>query len=158
MGVELTDAEINYGQRLLKERYPKINGLRTTLYQGKMQEVENSIQVIHCPSRFHWITVTTMNCKANKVRVFDSTFTYCDKETISTIRNFYQTGSEELKITMSQCQKQTGTKDFGLFSLAFAVALVFNLNPSKIKFNQKKMRGHLVDCFSKQVMMPFPCK
>ena len=52
MGVELTDAEINYGQRLLKEKYPKINGLHTTLYQGIVQEVENSIQVIHCPSRF----------------------------------------------------------------------------------------------------------
>ena len=158
MGVELTDAEINYGQRLLKEKHPKVNGLRTTLYQCRMQDGENSVQVVHCPSRFHWITVTTINCKANEVRVFDSLFSYCDKQTISIIRNLYQTGSEELKITMCRCQKQTESKDCGLFSLAFAVALVFKLNPSKIKFHQKKMRGHLVDCFTKKVMTPFPCK
>ena len=36
MGVELTDAEINYGQRLLKEKHPKVNGPRTTLYQCRM--------------------------------------------------------------------------------------------------------------------------
>jgi len=40
MGVELTDAEINYGQRLLKEKYPKINGLCTTLYQGKCKKLK----------------------------------------------------------------------------------------------------------------------
>jgi len=100
MGVELTNAEINYGQCLLKEKYPKINWIHATLYQGKMQEIKNSIQVVHCPSGFHWITITTMNCKANEVRVFDSTFTYCDKETTPIIRNLYHTGSEELKITI----------------------------------------------------------
>ena len=30
---------------------------------------------------------------------------------------------------MCRCHKQVGKKDCGLFSLAFAVALVFNLNP-----------------------------
>ena len=31
MGEELSDIEINYAQRLLKEKHPKINGLHTTL-------------------------------------------------------------------------------------------------------------------------------
>ena len=158
MGEELTDFEINYAQRLLKVKHPRVNGLRTTLYQGKMQEAKNSVQVIYCPSRFHWITVTTMNCKADEVRVFDSMFTHCDKQTTAIINNLYRSGSEKLTITMCRCQKQVGSKDCGLFSLAFAVALIFNLNPSKLKFRQQKMRSHLVECFTKQVMMPFPYK
>lgn len=158
MGEELTDAEIHYAQRLLKAKHPMVNGLRTTLYTGKLPEIENSIQIVHCPKRFHWITVTTINCKAGEVRVFDSTFTYCDKETVAIIHNLYQRDSEKLTITMCRCQKQRGGKDCGLFSIAFAVALVFNLSLSKLKFHQERMRTHLVDCFTKQVMMPFPCK
>jgi len=51
---------------------------------------------------------------------------------------------------MSRCQKQTGGMDCGLFAIAFAVALMFNLHPSKLKFNQQKMRSHLVECCTKQ--------
>ena len=154
MGEELTGAKINYAQRLLKAKHPKVNGLLTTLYQGKMQEIENSVQVVYCPSRFHWIIVTTLNCKAGEVRVAGlavflylvhlacillqycvATFTNCDKPSIVIINSLYQSGSEKLTITMCRCHKQVGSKDSGLFSLAFAVALVFNLNPSKLKFH-----------------------
>jgi len=59
---------------------------------------------------------------------------------------------------MSRYQKQSGDKDYGLFAIPFAVTLVFNLNASKLKFCQQMMRPHLVDCFNKKVMTPFPCK
>ena len=158
IGEELSDAEINYAQRLLKEKHPKVNGLRTTLYKGKLPEIQDNVQIAHCTARHHWITVTTINCKAGEVRVFDSVFTNCDKETEVLIRGLYQHKSKNTKIIMSRCQKQTGGMDCGLFAIAFAVALVFNLRPSKLKFNQQKMRSHLVECFTKQEMTPFPCK
>ena len=53
MREELTNVEVNYAQRLLKAKHPKVNGLHTTLYQGKMQEIETSVQVVYCSSRFH---------------------------------------------------------------------------------------------------------
>ena len=40
MGEELSDVEINYAQRLLKEKHPNVSGLRTTLYKGKIPEIE----------------------------------------------------------------------------------------------------------------------
>ena len=70
----------------------------------------------------------------------------------------YQSGSEKLTITMCKRHKQVGSKDCVLFSHAFAVERVFNLNPNKLKFHQEKMRSHLVDCFTEEVIMPFPCK
>ena len=158
MGEELSDVEINYAQQLLKEKHPNINGLRTTLYKGKIPEIENSVQIVHCLARHHWITVSTIDCMDVEVRVFDSLFTNCDKETEAVIRGLYQRETENIRIIMSRCQKQTSGSDCGLFAIAFAMALVFNEHPSKLKFNQQKMRSHLVECFTKQEMTPFPCR
>ena len=33
IGEELSDVEINYAQRLLKDKHPNVGGLRTTLYK-----------------------------------------------------------------------------------------------------------------------------
>ena len=65
---------------------------------------------------------------------------------------------EEAFSTMCRCQKQVGGTDCGLFSIAFADALAHGMNPGMLKFHQDKMRSHLVDCFNKQIMIPFPCQ
>ena len=72
MREELSDVEINYAQRLLKEKHPNVSGLRTTLYKGKIPEIEDGVQIVHCSTRHHWITVSTINCKDGEVRVLDS--------------------------------------------------------------------------------------
>ena len=101
---------------------------------------------------------TTVNCIQGEVKIFDSIFFNCDKETLQTMYTLFQHGSEHLTITMCRCQKQAGATDCGLFSIAYAVALVHGMNPGKLKFCQDKMRSHLVDCFNKQMMVPFPCQ
>ena len=110
IGEELSDIEINYAQRLLKEKHPNVGGLRTTLYKGKIPEVEDSVQIVHCSARHHWITVSTINCKKGEVRVFDSLFADCDKETEAVIHSLYQCDTEKIKIIMSRCQKQSGKR------------------------------------------------
>jgi len=72
MGDELSDSEINHEQRLLQARHPRVNGL---CLKGKLFNAINSVQIVHCPARHHWITTTTMNCMAGEVKVFDSLFT-----------------------------------------------------------------------------------
>ena len=85
MGKELSDLETNFAQELLKHQHPTFNGFKSTLAQEKpiLTEtfLQNNIQIIHCHGRHHWITVTTVNCKSGEVNVFDSAFSYCDKET-----------------------------------------------------------------------------
>ena len=66
-------------------KYPRVGGVQLTLYKGKFQEIESNIQIVHCPSRHHWITATTLKCKTGEVKIFDSVFTFCDKETIGII-------------------------------------------------------------------------
>ena len=92
------------------------------------------------------------------MKVYDSLFTYCDKETVKVIHDIYQDGTEKLTSTVCRYQKQREGKDCGLFTITSAVSLVLGLNPIKQKFHQAVMRSHLVECFTKQVMQLFPCK
>ena len=158
MGEELLDMEINFAQRLLKAQHPKCNGFQSTLVVRKVGQFENNIQIVHCASRHHWIAATTVNCTQREVKVYDSIFFTCDKETLLTLNTLYKRISEHLTITMCRCQKEAGGTDCGLFSIAFADALAHGINPGMLKFHQDKMRSHLVDCFNKQIMIPFPCQ
>ena len=163
MGQELSDLEMNLAQELLKVQYLKLNGFQSTLFQEKRKLSQdifltNTIQIVHCQARHHWVTATTIKCKLGEVKVFDSIFNHCDKETTWVIHNLFTTSRvPKLSITMGCCQKQKGDKDCGLFSIANATAVAFGLNPSKQKFNQSAMRMHLVRCFNAKKMSPFPC-
>ena len=42
------------------------------------------------------------------------------------------------------------------FAIAFAVALCFGLNPSKLIFEQNKMRDHLLHCLKENEFTNFP--
>ena len=146
MGQELSDLDINFTQHLLKVQYPELNGLKSTLLQGKKaaptdNSISNNIQIIYCQGRHHWITVTTVNCKAGEVKVFESSFNCCDKEMIRVINNLFTTDAmHKPTLTMGRCQKQQVGKDCGLLSIGFATALAFGLHPSKLKFDQSMMR------------------
>ena len=53
MGDELSDLHINLAQRIIKEQFSHINGLESTLLQGKRRTltedmVKNKLQIIHC--------------------------------------------------------------------------------------------------------------
>ena len=164
MGNELSDDEINLVQHLLKEQFSKLNGLRSTLFQSKQlglteKETRNKLQIIHCNSRHHWIVASTVGCTLNQVKVYDSLFTYCDKETESILFSLFQWNkSSKLVITVSRSQKQKGTVDCGLFAIANATAIAHGKNPSKLRYKQEVMRAHLIDCFNNKNMSLFPCK
>ena len=61
MSDELLDLHINLAQRILKEQFFHINGLESTLLQGKKHTLtdnmaKNKLQIIHCLEQHHWIT------------------------------------------------------------------------------------------------------
>ena len=123
------------------------SGLQSTLYQEKEQnltenDVNNKLQIIHCRSHRHWIVASTVGCRLGQVKVYDSLFTYCDKETASIIANLFQSRTSCLKpiITMSHCQKQKGGADWGLFAIANVTAMIaFGKNPCKLQFMQASL-------------------
>ena len=59
---------------------------------------------------------------------------------------------------MSNVQQQFGSSDCGLFAIAFTVHLAFGDDPQHIAFEQSQMRPHLLKCFQRKKMEPFPHK
>ena len=58
MGEELCDVDINLAQTLLWGQFPELGGLQSTFLQQKeapILEKKKMLQIIHCPSRHHWI-------------------------------------------------------------------------------------------------------
>ena len=99
MEQQLSDVEINFAQQLLKEQFPKVNGLTNTLYHEKRVEcgeasVLNKLQIVHCKTRQYWIVASTFGCSLNEVKVYDSLFYNCDNETEHFIANLFQMWSQ----------------------------------------------------------------
>ena len=161
MGEELTDLEINFAQQLLAEQFHHLNGLQSTLLQekdAKRISSKNRLQIIFCKERKHWVVATTINCIHGEVKVYDSLFQYLDQTSLKCIENLFEQDDVSPRIKMSQCRRQKGSKDCGVYAIAFATAIAFDQNPSRQNFKQEDMRAHLVNCFNKNQISVFPCK
>ena len=61
-----------------------------------------------------------------------------------------------LFIDVPYSQQQNGVSDCGRFAIAFAVHLAPGDDAAALNFDQSKMREHLLKCFQRKTMMPFP--
>ena len=161
MGEKLSDLDINAAQRVLKQQFPNIHGLESTLYQMKERrlnedQVKDKIQIIHCLQRQHWIVATTVGCEANVVKVYDSMFHSVDHPTEKVIVNLFQCTDILPTIKIGRSQKQKGLNDCGIFAIAYATAIAFGAQPEKQNMTQDVMRAHLVNCLSNEKFSVFP--
>ena len=123
MGAELSDITINYTQELLKIQFQQLNGLHATLLQERKVElseaqVKNKLQIIHCSKRHHWIVASTVNCKLEEVRVYDSLFSNIDKQTRNIIQNLCQaTSCKGLTSSLFDVKSKLEEKNVGCLAL-----------------------------------------
>jgi hypothetical protein len=148
---ELTDKHINFAQAILKAKFPTVTGFYPTMFQQRSRyendlSPTNSIQIIHCRHMRHWATLSTINCTNEEVKIYDSVYSCWDQETEDIVAKLFH---KKMKISMEPVQKQQGNTDCGIFSIAFAIALAANCNPSLIVFNQSSLRSHIKTCFEK---------
>ena len=68
----------------------------------------------------------------------------------------FSSGENKPRVKLSPSQKQKGSNDCGVFAVGIAIAVTFGLNPSKPHFQQERMRAQLVNCFNKDLFLPFP--
>ena len=67
-GMELTDRYIQFSQHLIKKQFSTIGGLCSTLLQKKRHDLpQNSIKIIFCTIRHHWIVASNMDCNRGKL-------------------------------------------------------------------------------------------
>ena len=68
----------------------------------------------------------------------------------------YRDADKELAVTSLSVQPQKKGYDCGLFAIAFTYHMARGDDVTKIHFNQSLMRQHLLKCFEKQKLSPFP--
>lgn len=137
-------------------QFPETNGLLCTLLQGKERKpkISQGIQIIHARGD-HWLVASTLNTAAgtNKIDIYDSSYNTVDEETKAVIKNLFQV-DDNPNFILVQMQKQIGSADCGLFSIAMATALLFQSTVRQ--FKQEDMRQHLLLCFENKEMTIFP--
>ena len=63
-GLKVTDVSMKWANYLLKQKFPNLNGLQSTLIQSKEglnHCADNKLQIIHCRSNDHWILTSTIS-------------------------------------------------------------------------------------------------
>ena len=110
----------------------------------------NKLQIIHCSERNHWITATTIGCESGVIKVYDSLYTILDKPPSIVLANLFHCEDKLFKNRVVRPQKQNGGLDCGVFAIAFATSIAIN-HKVNTKFDQARMRAHLVSCLEKRI-------
>ena len=160
-GEHLIDKHMQMVQYLAKKQFPLAGGLRSTLLQQKMvkghkgQCTANTVQIIHCEKRSHWIVASTIFAKSGCANIYDTMFARLDAETRATVkRSFGLKSVEGLNMVDMQCQE--GTSDCGVFAIAVITSLLFGEDPSMVTYKQEKLREHLIECLTVGKLSLFP--
>lgn len=99
-----------------------------------------------------------MECESSVVNIYDLVYSKPDKNTEEVILNLFNIDSDRIKLNVISEQKQEGSRDCGVFAIAFATAIAYRKDPSHLIFNQVEMRKHLLACFRGREMTLFPTK
>ena len=92
--------------------------------------------------------------KGDEVLVYDSVFNSLGDDTVGIITNLFCCDN----IKMVEYQKQCGSNDCGLFSIANATAIANDIDPMNLKYIQSDIRMHLLQRFRQGLMTVFPFK
>ena len=101
----------------------------------------------------HWVCMYYSN---NIIHIYDSLNAKCVKEEDKVFINRLFPNNPELKITFETVQSQTNSYDCGIFAIAFAISILFNICPCSLSFDITQMRLHLLKIFETRTIRMFP--
>ena len=152
---EISDESIDAALILLGEQAPYLFLQPCTFTVDNL--VYSPLETIHIHHNGHHHYATSSSIGRN-VKVYDSLNCEPTASLIDQISAIYSPVKGVLptinKVLMRHVQE--GSKDCGIFSIAYAVELTFGSDPSLQVFDQSQMRKHLVSCFENRFISPFP--
>ena len=151
----LNDTHIKAVCDLLKTQFPSVYGLHDTKLGEDLSFPATEypfIQILHAGD--HWLTIEGIS--SSLARTYDSMDYSSSGKAQLQIAAIMHCEAEAIMLQVQSTQKQRGTKDCALFSIAYAVDLCYNNNPTNLWYYQHKMRHHLVECLQTEKMRPFP--
>ena len=158
----LNNRIIDTAQTIMKNQFkhsPHINGFQPTIFKQNTKHFKKTdkdmVQILHRGSANsgHWFNNSTLNCYKGSINISDSAFNDLDQDSNAQISCIYNL---DWKLHIVPVQHQAGGSVCGLFAIAFAVALCFGLKPSKLNFQQHKMREYLLHCLAENEFTNFP--
>ncbi len=148
-------------QKLLKDQYPDVGGLQDPLCGVRLRfrvcKEKPFVQILHDGS-YHWVAISTVNCKPGEVIYMDSLFTGKITQDIQRqICSIVRHEQETLSVKVIPVQQQKGSVDCGLFAMAFIQYILLNKEyPSAVTFDQFVMRHHVLRALAANYLEPFP--
>jgi len=155
----LDDAIINAGQKLLKQQFPDIGGLESTLVVAAKSCKDlpgGAIQIMHVLSN-HWICIQLSKDKTT-VCLYDSKYSTISPSVVDHIIDVIHSPHATVTLQSMAMQQQEGCDACGVFSLAVATALCNKLNPSMLRWKRNEMWQHLLKSLEEEKLTPFPEK
>lgn len=153
----LQDVHIALANTLLQQQFPDRAGFQSTLYVAKgrcVPQKEGTIQIHFDEARKHWLT---SSFSGRRVQIFDSRYTgFIPDGVKEQMKAIYGHLSKQLSAQVVRVQQQQGTTDCGLYAIAYALHVANGDDPAKLKFEQKKMRAHFLECLKKKKLEAFP--
>ena len=154
-GGQLYDKHINAAQRLLKAQHPNLKGMCSALVAGRQKLPPNGLQAFFVRGN-HWIVLSTMDCRSGEVNVYDSLYNDQDADTLSAISGSLEVHRPPVIVNLMNMEKQKGGNDCGLFAVAVLTALSIGVDVTKVRFDQRRMRPHLVKYIDSKGITLFP--
>ena len=119
----LHDSEVEAAQKLLKMKFPLVDGLEDPAIIGNFVTPATSefVQIIN--NGLHWVCISTLSCPVGVVKVYDSLFGKPNIKAIQHACRMLLHRGKSVKIINEKVQKQQGSNDCALFAIAFATTL-----------------------------------
>ena len=123
---------------------------------------------IHFVAGNHWVVSSSIG---HQVTLFDSNYKgQLDPSLTEQLAVFYKSLADAVDeegdelyppmivVHTPHIQQQTGSNDCGLFAIAFALHTALGHDLETVLFTQSEMRSHLIKCFHRKYLEPFPHK
>ena len=153
----LENTIIQYAQALLRTVNPALQGFQRTClgtYLNFDKVDGDFVQILHTGGN-HWVCISSIGCEKGFVNLYDSLFYDVILDDLEQqVRNLI--GEDFKAISVVPVQQQSNGSDCGVFAIAFATVLVYNLDKNIPEFNVYQMRTHLSTCLKNGLITPFP--
>ena len=164
-GQWLTDEHIDNAQAILAKHFPYIGGLQAAwvfISEGCHSigtPKEDFVQILNVGGN-HWITVSNVGNPKDTITIYDSLYDgvscSCKAKFTKQMAFMLMATSKHVTLQQADMQKQTGSSDCGLFAIAAATSLCYDVLPQDCPWEQGKMQVHLSTCFKLVDLTLFP--
>lgn len=156
--VWLTDRHVGAACQLLKQKFPAMGGLQDPVLGSKLLFSvckDKFCQVLH-DGGAHWLAVSNLYAPDGSIDVYDSMYSAVNVNSTMQAASIVLSEREYIEFRVKYFQRQTGSRDCGLFAIAAVTSLCHGKEPSMLLFDQTKLREHFVRCVREGQLTEFP--